>query len=247
MNIDHHSTSLILKLGNYRRDTGTVCSSTLSQSYVGVPANTGTGKSTRPIIFVAHSLGGLVCANALASHHGSDDQGQQLVDNTCGTIFLGTPFKGSDKAAWATMAERVLRMFGDSNDQTIKHLDERSEKLQQISIDFHMLLQKRYASKELKPIQVACFFEEMNTTKNWWKVKKDLGQIVTDKSATLAGYKPIGINANHIAMCKFPALQTQGYIDVTGKMKLMISNLDKPTEEMNVRPLHCCQGTYNAS
>jgi protein SERAC1 len=193
-----------------------------------------TCESTRPIIFVAHSLGGLVCANALASHYGSDAYGEEVVENTCGTIFLGTPFKGSDKAAWAKMAERVLGMFGDSNDQTIKDLDKRSTKLQQISVDFHMLLQKRYASKELRPIQVACFFEQKTTAKTWRKVKKDLGQIVTADSATLAGYKPIGISADHITMCKFPDVQTPGYKDVTGMMKLMISNLDKKIEDMNV-------------
>ncbi|RDL34716.1 uncharacterized protein BP5553_07844 [Venustampulla echinocandica] len=210
--IDNHSSSLILKLANERRETNT---------------------STRPIIFVAHSLGGLVVANALASHYGSDAQGEEIVENTCGAIFLGTPFKGSDKAIWAKMAKRVLGMFGDSTDQTIRDLDKRSAKLQQISIDFHMLLQKRYTSKDLRPIQVACFFEQKTTSKTWWKAKSDLGQIVTADSATLAGYKPIGISADHITMCKFPDVQTPGYKDVTGKMKLMILNLDKKTEDMN--------------
>ncbi|EPE35217.1 alpha/beta-Hydrolase [Glarea lozoyensis ATCC 20868] len=210
--IDNHSSSLILKLANERRDTNT---------------------SSRPIIFVAHSLGGLVVANALANHYGSDVQGEEVVEHTCGAIFLGTPFKGSDKAMWAKMAKKVLGMFGDSTDQTIRDLDKRSTKLQQISIDFHLLLQKRYASKDQKPIQVACFFEQKTTRKTWWKAKSDLGQIVTADSATLTGFNPIGISADHITMCKFPDVQTPGYKDVTGKIKLMISNLNKPTEELN--------------
>lgn len=149
---------------------------------------------------MTHSLGGLVCANGLSKSYGSDAQGLEVVNNTCGTIFLGTPFKGSDKAVWARMAERFLGLFSPSNDQTIKDLDKDSTKLQQISVEFHKLLQQRYASKELRPIQVACFFESMSTLKNFWKVKIDLGQIVTAESATLAGYDPIQINADHLTM-----------------------------------------------
>ncbi|KAI9726410.1 MAG: hypothetical protein M1834_009038 [Cirrosporium novae-zelandiae] len=208
--IDKNSTSLILKLGNRRRETHT---------------------ETRPIIFVAHSLGGLICANGLSSYYGSDAQGPEVVNNTCGTIFLGTPFKGSNKAAWASMAEKFLRLFGDNNNQTTKDLDKDSKKLQQISLEFHMLLQQRYASKELNPIQVACFFESKSTKKTQWGMKIDLGKIVTAESATLAGCKPVAINANHLTICKFADDQTTGFIDVTDILKLMISNIDKTTED----------------
>ncbi|KAH9206212.1 SesB protein [Leptodontidium sp. 2 PMI_412] len=210
MSIDNHSTSLMHKLGNVRQH----------------------GTATRPIIFIAHSLGGLVTANGLASDYTSDAQGQEVVNHTCGAIFLGTPFKGSSKAPWATLAEKVLGIFGDSNDQTIQDLDKSSKKLQQISVDFLKLLQTRFSSKELRPIQVACFFETKSTIKSWKKIKKDLGQIVTSESASLPGYKPIGINATHSLMCKFSDDQDQGYIDVTGAIKLMISNLDKKKEDL---------------
>ena len=125
-------------------------------------------------------------------------------------------------------------MFGDTNDQTIKDLDKRSQKLQQISLDFHMLLQKRLASRELKPIQVACFFEEMRTKKTWWKIKQDLGQIVTAESATLEGYKQVGINADHVMMCRYASAEATGYKLVTGKIKEIIANLKKSTDELQV-------------
>ncbi|KAH7355492.1 hypothetical protein BKA66DRAFT_475497 [Pyrenochaeta sp. MPI-SDFR-AT-0127] len=206
--IDHHSTSLILKLGNYRRVSKT---------------------SNRPIIFVAHSLGGLVVANALAGKYETDAQGKGVVDHTYGALFLGTPFKGSAKAPWATMARQVFAwMGGDTNDQTINDLDKRSKKLQSISVDFHMLLQSRLASKELKPIQIACFFEEIATIKK----KKNVGLIVTADSATLVGYPQIGINANHTAMCRYVSADTTAYQLVTGKIKEMIDNFSKSTDEV---------------
>ncbi|KAH6662740.1 SesB protein [Halenospora varia] len=215
MSIDNHSTLLIHKLGNVRGEDGT---------------------ATRPIIFVAHSLGGLVAANALASDYATDAQGQNVVNNTCGAVFLGTPFRGSSKAPWATLAENFLGIFNDSNDKTIKVLDKSSKKLRAISEDFLKLLQTRYSSKELKPIQVACFYEGYKTTKTVMKMKKDLGQIVTDESASLPGYKPIAIQASHSMMCKFVDEQDQGYKDVTGAIKLMISNLDKKKEDLKNAP-----------
>jgi len=86
----------------------------------------------------------------------------------------------------------------------------------------------------LRPIQVSCFFETKSTNKTWKKIKKDLGQIVTSESASLPGYKPIAIQASHSLMCKFADEQDQGYIDVTGAMKLMILNLDKKKEDLKV-------------
>jgi len=139
------------------------------------------------------------------------------------------------------MAERFLRLFGDSNDQIIKDLDKDSGNLKRISMDFHVLLQERYASRDFKPIQVACFFETKSTILRWGpfkKAKTDLGQIVTAESATLAGYKPIPINADHLAMCKFLDDQTTGYVDITDMLKLMISKLDEDFDELKVRLHH---------
>jgi len=181
-----------VKLGNRRRDTATVCGFSSGCDLV----LTLVIQTNRPVIFVAHSLGGLVVANGLSSQSGSNEQRQEVINNTCGTIFLGTPFQGSDTAKWAGLAEKVLSMLGDSNDQIIKDLDTKSTKLKQISSDFHLLLQQRSELKELNPIQVACFFETKSTM---WKKKKDLGLIVTKQSAAIAGYQPMPINADHRA------------------------------------------------
>jgi protein SERAC1 len=159
------------------------------------------------------------------------------VDSTCGTIFLGTPFKGSDTAIWGILAEKFLGLFGDSNEQTIMDLDKRSKKLQLINDEFHKVLKRRYNSKELNPIQVACFFETVSTTKTFWKTKKDLGLIVTKQSATLAGDDGMPINSDHCAMCRFANAQATGYVDITDTIKLMIENWGKKTADREVRNL----------
>jgi hypothetical protein len=129
-----------------------------------------------------------------------------------------------------------LKLFSDTNDKTIKDLDKKSEKLQDISWQFHLLLQERHSSEVLKPIQVACFFETKSTIKKKWGMHGNLDQIVTADSASVAGYKAMPINADHSTMCKFADVQDTGYIDVTGALKLMIDNLDRDTPACEVQP-----------
>ncbi|KAH8704539.1 Alpha/Beta hydrolase protein [Phaeosphaeriaceae sp. PMI808] len=69
----------------------------------------------RPVIFVCHSLGGLVCANALSRYYGTDLAGANLVEKTIGVMFLGTPFEGSSKAKWAG---RALKKFLKARDRS---------------------------------------------------------------------------------------------------------------------------------
>ncbi|KAL4891316.1 hypothetical protein BDV59DRAFT_183051 [Aspergillus ambiguus] len=52
--------------------------------------------ASRPIIFVTHSLGGLVCKKAILSSRNSPDAHLRNIFNcTRGVIFMGTPHKGS--------------------------------------------------------------------------------------------------------------------------------------------------------
>ncbi|KAF9770812.1 hypothetical protein IL306_011582, partial [Fusarium sp. DS 682] len=98
--------------------------------------------------------------------------------------------------------------------------------------DFHILLRERYTSRDVQPIQVACFHETKSTIVKVKAIRKDLGQIVTKDSATLAGYDPIPIHEDHRLMCKFPDDQTPGYTEVTNMLNRMISNLDKGVDEL---------------
>jgi pimeloyl-ACP methyl ester carboxylesterase len=61
----------------------------------GLRARTKTSK--QPVLFVAHSLGGLVCQDALLLCVNPNDEAQgTLLDSTRGVAFMGTPNAGSD-------------------------------------------------------------------------------------------------------------------------------------------------------
>ncbi|KAI1390713.1 uncharacterized protein F4822DRAFT_161955 [Hypoxylon trugodes] len=92
-----------------------------------------------PIIFVAHSLGGLVVKQAINIAHTDNEYHQDVLDKTCGCLFLAVPFHGSDAASWAQLGSQILNtlslgMAGNSN--LPKALKRNSRDWMKISRDF---------------------------------------------------------------------------------------------------------------
>ena len=109
-------------------------------------------ESTRhPIIWVAHSLGGILAKRALlysndvrAQHHEDD---RSIFVSTYGIIFLGTPHTGSDAATWGhvlqSMSDAVVpRKFFDTEPVLLKTLKRDSETLQNINSHFLDIYQR---------------------------------------------------------------------------------------------------------
>ncbi len=60
---------------------------------------------------------------------------------TAGIIFLGTPHRGSDKAAWARLVTKLAAAIGhDRNDRVIAALSRGSEILERLQDSFNGLL-----------------------------------------------------------------------------------------------------------
>ncbi|RSL47813.1 hypothetical protein CEP54_013216 [Fusarium duplospermum] len=197
--IDNHSVALLDSLKGLRARTNT------------------TG---RPIIFVAHSLGGLVCANAIAKQYGADTPEKALVDSVRGLIFLGTPFAGSKKASWALVITQFLRLFISINQKKLEDLDERSENLLKINDEFLKVIWARQRSDN--PIQVAFYYEELPTIRH----KVRLGFIVDTASAVPRGFTGVGIQENHSNMCKFSDAYRSGFISISSTLNQWIQDLD---------------------
>lgn len=181
-------------------------------------------QSRRPIIFVAHSLGGIVCANALLLAGNSPEEPvREIGKRTRGIAFLGTPFEGSDKAKWAETGLRFFLLFKDTNDAIPTDLREDSKKLSDVGEAFPDLLRRRRESEEPRSkIEVTCFCEERRT--------KILGlagleTVVSRESASLSGYETLSIPANHLKMCRFEESEEIGYQRVAGVLLRWTKNL----------------------
>jgi hypothetical protein len=142
------------------------------------------GLAEHPIIFVAHSLGGLVVKQVLriaADHRGRDTA--SIFDKTRGVVFLGTPNVGSHLANWADRFRWLLRPSEatgslNANDAYLRDLnmwyrDHSVEACVETMVFF-----------ETKPTKGAMVVEAMSA---------DPG---------LAGVRPIPIDSDHISICK---------------------------------------------
>lgn len=199
-------------------------STALFQSIIGLREETQT--SDRPILFVSHSLGGLVCANALSRHHGTDVASDRLTDRTIGVVFLGTPFEGSSKAKWGIRGLKLLDWTSTTHKEDVKDLEERSAKLIGINEAFQKFLKARDRSESRQFVEIACFFEQYAVYKALMKI----GVIVPKESASLPGIDPQPIQANHVDMCKFEDEDREGYKGISQKLSQWISDLDRQSQ-----------------
>ncbi|KAG8820871.1 hypothetical protein FRC19_008537 [Serendipita sp. 401] len=112
----------------------------------------------RPIIFLAHSLGGIILKKALTLCYGVDfETGYHLRDifiSTFAILFFGTPQSGANSVQLAELMGRVVSICMSTNDQVLKALNRDSSELENI--------QKMY-SEVGRWINTIFFYEEYAT------------------------------------------------------------------------------------
>lgn len=122
--IFQHAATLVSHLTAYRQSKGT---------------------TNNPIIWIAHSLGGILVKRSLLYSHDLLDTEHEASRSICvstfGIIFLGTPHAGSGLATWGRilqgMSDAILpKKFFDSEPIMLKTLKRNNERLQEINNHF---------------------------------------------------------------------------------------------------------------
>ncbi|RGP81157.1 kinesin light [Fusarium longipes] len=177
--------------------------------------------SSRPLIFVAHSLGGLVIKEAiLLSRNNPNRSRQDLFTDTKGVVFMGTPHKGSWMADWSRIPAVALGLVKSTNRSLLEVLETNNQYLESIHGRFlSMMREQREAGTQL---EVACFFEELPLS--------TVGKVVSKESATFESYDPITIHANHRDMVKFTSTEENGFKRVVGELFDWSSEIGKDNE-----------------
>ncbi|KAJ4018867.1 hypothetical protein NW761_014936 [Fusarium oxysporum] len=80
-----------------------------------------TENSDRPLVFIAHSLGGLVCASMVVKGALGDgtDNPSLIANHTRGMVFLGTPFHGSPVAPWGKAISSMVSIIHATDSQKV--------------------------------------------------------------------------------------------------------------------------------
>lgn len=164
--------------------------------------------SNRPIIFVCHSLGGLVVKRALIYSRSllseKTEHLRSVYVSTFGILFLGTPHNGSDIAKWGLLLHNICsavmpKKFMEASPQLVKALRTNNETLQHINSLFADIMGR---------FHIYLFHETRSTD-----VRGTREIIVDEASAApyLEGVERTGIEADHSHMCKFEDENAPGY------------------------------------
>ncbi|KLU84808.1 hypothetical protein MAPG_03844 [Magnaporthiopsis poae ATCC 64411] len=182
-----HAQTLVAKLSVYRRSEET---------------------TRNPIIWVAHSLGGILVKRALLYSNDLQNKDQEplrsIYVSTFGIIFLGTPHTGSNLAVWGTVLQAmsdavVPKGIFETESVLLRTLKKDNETLQGINNHFLDIYQR---------FRIHMVHENFKTPIKGHKV------LVVDANSAgpqLPGVTYYGIDATHSGMCKYDSADAPGY------------------------------------
>ncbi|EFY99702.1 hypothetical protein X797_001103 [Metarhizium robertsii] len=198
--IHQHAQTLITNLTLYRKSEGTF---------------------RNPIIWVCHSLGGILVKRALLYSNDlrmtRHQDYRSIYVSTFGLVFLGTPHVGSDAATWGLMlqgmADAIMpRKLFESESVLLKTLKKDNETLANINNHFLDIYQR---------FRIHMVHENHKTDIKGTKIT-----IVDANSASpqLPGVTYYGVEATHSQMCKFASKNAPGFRAVSTDIRQWVQD-----------------------
>ncbi|KAL9007881.1 MAG: hypothetical protein Q9173_006937, partial [Seirophora scorigena] len=166
-----------------------------------------------PLIFIAHSLGGIVVKDLLRQSYGSQDQDHrshlhQIYQATAAVIFFGSPHRGADpRGVLGRVLEQAVRAAGVTvNEQIVNTLLPTSERLTELRNEFGPMA-RQYGVQYLggKSVQYLGGKKESLFT-----VVEDVSSCLDDASLEYTQH----ITSDHTDMCRSSGVQDREYLKV---------------------------------
>lgn len=166
--------------------------------------------SSRSLIFVAHSLGGLVCKKAITTSRDSPAPHLKgIFIYVKGIVFMGTPHTGSWMADWAKIPVGCLGIMKSTNRSLLSILQTEDQLLESLQISFLSMI-RDLRDNHQRRVEVTCFFEELPLLV--------VGKVVSKASATFADHPVMSIYGNHSDMVKFATVEDNGFKRLAGEL-----------------------------
>lgn len=185
---------------------------TRSEELLEALAASNVGQSS-PVIWIGHSMGGLVAKSILVQALASDDPAKRTIsENTRAIMFLGTPHRGSPVAK---LKQHVQMIFSPSIE--VKELREDSQPLERLHERFGDMLQQRR-----RPITIVSIAEGNPTNITAFKFPM---HFVTDASAKLDVGEFYVLNVDHLGLSKPMYQQSFMYQRLLGIMRAVLEDV----------------------
>ncbi|KAK8063178.1 hypothetical protein PG996_007830 [Apiospora saccharicola] len=171
------------------------------------------GSAPRPIILIAHSLGGIVVKEMLSlAHNSSDDRIKTIAQSTAAVVFLGTPHRGSQWAKLGDTVSKIISSLGlDTSSTLLDALGLKTSDLQRCQESFSAIWNNY--SLRVKTFQegqgfVGTSFGGLNS------------KIVDDISSSLGDEREHAemLDANHRDMCRFAGPQDSNLVKIMAEL-----------------------------
>lgn len=164
----------------------------------------GVGK--RPIIWIAHSMGGLIVKNVITN---KELGGTEILSSTCGIVFLSVPHHGSQLASRTGFFKTILKPTKE-----ILDLVENSQALLNLQANFENVMKKRN-------ISILSLNETEPMKKNGFKVT-----FVEPKSADIGigSFHEIA-DTTHMDICKPKSRDCKSFKLILGFVQEVLQNL----------------------
>ena len=177
-----------------------------------------------PLIFIAHSLGGIVVKDALSISGNEKTVFNAVIPATIGVMFLGTPHHGSRAASLGKMVFEVSKLFFKKpNLQVLRGLETNSETLERISRSFGQIL-------STGRIKVHSFREELPTH----------GVMVVESASSTIGnlHETRGsLHANHRNLARFSSMKDIKFQRVVSVLQDWVEeSLEKQHNQQHLQP-----------
>lgn len=176
---------------------------------------------TKPLVFIAHSLGGIVVKDALSLSQNDLTHLKEILPATIGVMFLGTPHHGSKAASLGKVAFEISRVFFQNpNMDILRGLERNSEILERITRSFGQILAAGH-------LRVHSFREELDTKR----------MSIVDTSSYSIGYlyETTGsLYANHRNMAKISSLHDINFQRVTSVIQRWLDESGDPQTRSGV-------------
>ena len=116
--------------------------------------------ANRKICFVAHSLGGLIVASALAQTP-VEDRLKKIQQHVTGILLLGVPLRGSDSALMGTYLRKLIKLCGwkTGSEDILRDLSPCSKEFTDVRKRFVRRLKAREHGET--EIHITCFYEQI--------------------------------------------------------------------------------------
>lgn len=164
------------------------------------------GIGDRPIVFITHSLGGLVVKQLLRNGFSHGDKGEErILNNTVGIVFLATPHAGSLDADFVDEWNYIFRNILQTT-VSLKELRFDSPELR----DLHAWFLAKIPGK----IRTATYMED--------RALPGRSKLVVTKTAAdagIVGEKSLAVSEDHLSISKPRSKKSQVYQAVMRKLK----------------------------